>query len=302
MKETFYTVYHIRNKLNNMIYVGSHKTNNLDDNYYGSGKNIKKIIKEIGRINLEKTIISYHKSNEEMLLAEKQIVNREFIERADTYNIIIGGGSNSADTVLVKNKEGKCFRVNKYDSSYLSGDLVTPNKGKIMVRDKNNNFYRLDRNDPRILSGEFISANHGKTLVYNEKNKKIWVLTTDPKFLDGTYRHITKGIIRSEESNLKISQTRKNKNIAAGKNNPNFGKTHVYNKESNQIKNVEWKDVDYWLELGWIKGRPLERRNSQGGTKWMYNPTLKMTKQIKGEEVNDYLNNGWILGKIFHNK
>lgn len=42
----FYTVYKITNIINNNIYVGCHATENINDNYYGSGTNIKKAIKK----------------------------------------------------------------------------------------------------------------------------------------------------------------------------------------------------------------------------------------------------------------
>ncbi len=302
MEKTYYTLYQITNKLNGMIYIGSHKTTNINDGYYGSGKNIKKMIKELGKDSFEKKILTYYDTNEEMLIAEKIMVNREFIERNDTYNLIIGGGCNSADTVLVKNDQGKHFRVHKNDPDYLSGKLITPNKGKMMFKDSNGKYYRLDKNDPIIISENLIPAGKGKTLVFNETNNKIWVSVDNPKFIDGTYKHITKGIARKKESNIRLSETRKKNNLAKGVNNPNYEKTFIYNKNSNEIKTIKKETLNYWLNIGWVIGRPIEKRNNQNGTRWLTNEKLKLNKQIKFDEISTFLNIGWEIGRVFYKK
>lgn len=49
-----YIIYQITNKLNNMIYIGCHVTENVNDKYMGSGTNIRNAIKEFGKENFTK--------------------------------------------------------------------------------------------------------------------------------------------------------------------------------------------------------------------------------------------------------
>ena len=87
----FYYLYQIINKVNNKIYVGVHKTKDMNDGYMGSGKVIKRAIEKHGTDNFQKDILEFFDNQESMYVREKEIVTEEFLSRDDVYNLRRGG-------------------------------------------------------------------------------------------------------------------------------------------------------------------------------------------------------------------
>lgn len=88
---TYYIIYKITNLLNDKIYVGFHKTEDIYDDYMGSGKLIKEAISEFGVENFKKDIIAIFDNKDDAEALEAEIVNKDFVLRDDTYNLSIGG-------------------------------------------------------------------------------------------------------------------------------------------------------------------------------------------------------------------
>ena len=90
----FYTVYKTTCKVNNKVYIGVHKTKNLNDGYLGSGKLIQRAIEKYGKDSFFKEILFVFDSEDEMFLKEKELVTEQFVESVNTYNCKPGGEAN----------------------------------------------------------------------------------------------------------------------------------------------------------------------------------------------------------------
>lgn len=88
---TFYGIYKITNLLNGKMYIGQHKTDNLDDGYMGSGKVIKQAVKKYGVENFRKEWIMFCEDAEELNYWEQVFVDETWVMRSDTYNLQTGG-------------------------------------------------------------------------------------------------------------------------------------------------------------------------------------------------------------------
>lgn len=88
-----YYLYKTRNLINQKIYIGIHKSSNIErDPYLGSGIALLRAVRKYGRNSFSRTILGKFKRLDEALLAESKIVNKEFLSRKDVYNIVSGGG------------------------------------------------------------------------------------------------------------------------------------------------------------------------------------------------------------------
>ena len=124
-----HTIYKITNILNGKIYIGKHSTNDINDNYMGSGKYIKKAIVKYGIQNFIKEILFIFNEETEAYVMEKQIVNENFIKRKDVYNAIIGGDSFesiNSNIELRKEKNKKAAISMNKTSAQLSISITIP--------------------------------------------------------------------------------------------------------------------------------------------------------------------------------
>ena len=181
-----YYVYKTTNIVNNKIYVGVHKSDNIQsDQYLGSGKILNNAILKYGRDKFIREILYEYENQMEAYFMQSQIVDKQFVKRKDTYNIKCGGLGGQAGGVVVKDSFGNILWVLKDDPRYLSGQLVGTSKGMVTVKDKDGNTLQVSINDPRYLSGQLVSVNKGKVTVRDKDGNVLKVSKDDPRYLSG---------------------------------------------------------------------------------------------------------------------
>jgi group I intron endonuclease len=91
-KKTIHYIYKTTCLITNRYYIGMHSTNNLEDNYMGSGLRLRRSIRKYGVDNHIKEILEFFESREELSNREKEIVTFELVNEALCMNLVTGGG------------------------------------------------------------------------------------------------------------------------------------------------------------------------------------------------------------------
>lgn len=214
----YYIIYQIVNNVNNMLYVGKHMTNNLEDNYMGSGTQIRDAILKYGIENFEKKILHILETEEEMILKEKEIVNETFVLRKDTYNLAIGGDG------------GRIYRDGKMVNGFCDKKIAIKGRLKTnkIIHDRIQNDLTFRNNFCEQVSKglkKFI-ANGGK--------------------LGGTPHKL--------ETKIKIGIA--NSIQQKGEKNSQFGTHWITNGEEN--KKIKKDDLQFWINQNWKLGRKIK--------------------------------------------
>ena len=214
MRTKYHYFYKIINLINGHFYYGIHSTNNLNDNYFGSGVRLGKAIKKYGKNNFEKIILKFFDNREELEQYEKLIVNEILVKENNCYNIAIGGCKSTINMVPVMDKDGNTFQVEKTNPRYLSGELkhvcTTINKNMVITKDHQGNTYRVSKDDPRYLSGELVGVNIGYIAVKDKDGNTYRVSKDDPRYLNGELVGVAKNTITVKDKNGNTYRVSKN--------------------------------------------------------------------------------------------
>lgn len=196
-----YTIYKISNKIDGMIYIGSHKTKNLDDDYMGSGTYLRRAQEKYGIENFAKEILFVYDTPEEMYSKESELVNEDFLALENTYNIKIGGFG------------GWDYLNKRHNNPCHSVEHMTMMSSRVPIETKRNNIkiatqkYKelLEANNNKIWwtpSSGFLGKTH------DEETRKIMSIKAKERLIDPTKNSQFGTMwITNEKENIKISKT-----------------------------------------------------------------------------------------------
>ena len=299
-----YIIYQITNLLNDKIYVGKHITEDLNDDYMGSGKLLWAAYRKYGMENFKKEILHDFDNEDEMNKKEAEIVNESFCSRNDTYNIVTGGGGGLSNVVFYANKvlqnklktdsefkqrfskscaRGRSASSTEMKARYRAGSVKAGKKSKGKVYLFNDSLCRCVR-----VMKDCVEDYLRDGWSYGRK----CYAKTYMRDLDG-HRHS----IPNEEvqSHLDLGWTLCKthplyENKAMVKNGITYKKhkvrldnqISVYNLELKISTRIDPLDLDEFISHGWKRGKGFAHMVKDG-----------LRKQVYLWNVNEYLSNGW---------
>jgi len=220
-----YIIYKTTNLINNKFYIGKHKTNDINDDYMGSGTVLKKAFKKYGIDNFKREVLFILDTRVEANLKEKELVNEAFVERKDTYNIKEGGhgGWDHVNKILTHEQRQKTG-LRGYNS-------LKKQKGKEGIKIFHKKLGRLGG----------IIASITKKGIHDPNFLKQGSPFKGREHTDQTKRKIAVAISKSQ----------------SGKQNSQYGTCWIYNLILKASIKINKEDLTSWIDKGWIKGRKM---------------------------------------------
>lgn len=225
-------VYKTTNLINGKMYIGVDSKN--DENYYGSGKILKKAISKYGTQNFKKEIIKEFESIEEAYIYEKEYISEMNAVSSENFYNIQEGGKGGWSHINVKGEFNPMFGKSVKDSMIKK---YGEEEGIFLYKQS-----RIEggRKTSEKLKGKNKSEEHKKSL--SESKKEFWKnLSEEDK--QERRRKISvdmkaANIVRSDDYKNKMRESIKSKSDQI-----HIRKTCQYcNKEMNIANLKRWHD------------------------------------------------------------
>ena len=266
-------IYKTTNLYNGKIYIGQHKSDKFNPNYYGSGIRFQNIFKKYGKDSFKCEMLQECFSEDE--LNEREIYWIQKLNATDRnigYNLMSGGYKvrgikHSPETIKKISKSKKGHHPNR--------EYVVTDEVRQQISNTLKEYYKTHDNPKKgvKLSNETKAKLRKANLGKKQSEETIAKRRGKPAWNKGIpMSDEAKENLRQKNLGKKYSEETKEKHRKAmqGENNPNYGglKEETKRKLSQSIK----------------------------GRIWITDGTH--CKQINPEDAKPYFNNGWYKGRI----
>ena len=185
MSKQYNYVYITTNLINEKKYVGDHSTNNLEDEYLGSGTAFFAAINKYGKENFKRKILEQFESKQEAFEAQEKWINEYNTLAPNGYNLNKKGGTHYACfTTLQKIKKSNTGQKRSLETRLK---ISKAKKGKKLSEEHKQNISKaFQKNGSKKgknhhMYGKKLSEEHkqalitsriGKFTIYSDKSKK----------------------------------------------------------------------------------------------------------------------------------
>ena len=107
---------------------GKHSTHNKNDNYYGSGVKLKKLIEKFGKKNFFCIKFASFENEDEAYFCEEFLI-RNFIKNPNCLNKVVSAKIAKTGYTIYKTKDGKNIKLAINDPLVLTGEVCSAVKG-----------------------------------------------------------------------------------------------------------------------------------------------------------------------------
>lgn len=224
----FYLIYKITNTITGKIYIGAHRTSNINDGYMGSGKYIKRSIEKHGIEAFTKEILFVFDNAMDMWAKEAELVTEKFIGEPNTYNLKVGGN-------------GGFDQLDRTTDSHITA----MKKGRKIT---NQTLLEKYGEDWHTIISE---KGRAKSRIVLEELRK------NPEFVENQNKHREKGRQQAltDEAKQKRKATMTANGHSQGEKNSQFGTRWITNPTTKENKKIKSQDLSTYLSTGWILGR-----------------------------------------------
>lgn len=211
----YFTIYETTNIMTGKKYIGKHVTDNLNDDYLGSGLVLKHAINKYGKENFVKKVLYILDNEDEMNSKEKALIDNEIVNSEEYYNIALGGKGGCI--VLKEDHPLYDDTRKKISKSAKTSSKIRSDVAKEMHKEKRIGMYGRSHSDK--TKQKISEKNKGR--IHSAESIEMANISRRKTYDDPNYTHPNKG--------KKFSKERMKTHVlpdTKGEKNGMYGKTH----------------------------------------------------------------------------